>query len=107
MKKIANPRMDSLRDGIVGLGLHRPRMVILGSVIVTLLLGALIVRIQIDTDPENMLPGDDPVRVLNESMRDDFGTRPMIALGILDEDGVLIPETMTAAGVVIEEIGTV
>ena len=99
--------MDSLRDGIVGLGLQRPRMVILGSLIVTLVLGALIVRIQIDTDPENMLPGDDPVRVLNESMRDDFGTRPMIALGIVDEDGVLIPETMTAAGVVIEEIGTV
>lgn len=99
--------MESLRDGIVELGLRRPKAVILGSLILTLILSALIVRIQIDTDPENMLPGDDPVRVLNESMREDFGVRPMIALGIIDEDGVLTPETMTAAAAVIEEIGAV
>jgi len=99
--------MDSFRDGIVELGLRRPKTVILGSLIVTLVLGALVVRVQIDTDPENMLPGDDPARVLNESMRDDFGVRPMIALGIIDEDGVLTPEMMTAAAAVIDEIGAV
>lgn len=99
--------MESLRDGIVELGLRRPKTVILGSLILTLILGALSFRVQIDTDPENMLPGDDPVRVLNESMREDFGVRPMIALGIIDEDGVLTPETMTAAAAVIEEIGAV
>jgi len=101
------PSMDSLREAIVGLGLSRPKTIILGSLIVTLILGALIVRIEIDTDPENMLPEDDPVRVLNESLREDFGAQHMIALGIIDEGGVLTPETMTAAVSVVDEIGTV
>jgi predicted RND superfamily exporter protein len=98
--------MDSLREAIVGLGLRRPKTVILASLLLTLVLAALMVRVKIDTDPENMLPRDDPVRVLNESMREDFGVRPMIALGIIDEGGVLTPETMTAAASVVDEIGT-
>ena len=28
-------------------------------------------KLKIDTDPENMLPGDDSVRVLNRAMRDE------------------------------------
>lgn len=99
--------MNSLREAIVGLGLRRPKAIILGSLLLTLVLAVLMVRVKIDTDPENMLPGDDPVRVLNQSMREDFGVRPMIALGIVDEDGILTPETMAAAAAVIDEIGTV
>jgi hypothetical protein len=98
--------MQSVREVIVELGLRWPRMVILGAILITLALGALIVRVEIDTDPENMLPSDDPVRVLNRSMRDDFGTRDMIVLGIIDEGGVLTPETLTAAARVVDEIGS-
>ncbi len=89
--------LQSIREAIVELGLRRPRMVILAAILITLALGALIVRVEIDTDPENMLPSDDPVRVLNRSMREDFGTRDMIVLGIIDEGGVLTSEMLTAA----------
>ncbi len=99
-------RMQSIREAIIELGLRQPRIVILGALLITIALGALVVRVKIDTDPENMLPSDDPVRVLNRSMREDFGTRDMIVLGIVDEGGVLAPETMTATARVIDEIGT-
>ena len=59
-----------------------------------------------DTDPENMLPGDDPVRVLNRSIQSDFGTRDMIALGIVNEDGVLTSETLAKTSQLIDEIKT-
>ena len=59
-----------------------------------------------DTDPENMLPGDDSVRVLNRSIRSDFGTRDMIVLGIVNDDGVVTSETLAKTSRLIDEIKT-
>ena len=97
-------RLDSIGSAIVDLAIDRPRFIIASALVIAVVLAALIVRVQIDTDPENMLPGDDPVRVLNDSVRDDFGTKDVIALGIVDEGGVLRPETIGAASVLIDEI---
>ena len=99
--------LESIRGAIVGLGMGRPKLVMLLAVIVTVgLLAAISLRVAVDTDPENMLPGDDPVRVLNRSVRADFGTRDMIVLGIVNEDGVLTSETLTRTSLLIDEIGT-
>ena len=100
------PRLDSIGSAIVDLGIRRPRWVITAAIVITVILAAATVRIEIDTDPENMLPSDDPVRVLNERIRDDFGTRNMIVLGIVDEGGVLTPETIGAASPLVDEIAT-
>ena len=97
--------MGSVQQAIVGLGLRWPKWVVLATVVITLALGALIVRAEIDTDPENMLPADDPVRVLNRTIEEDFGTRNMIALGIVSNDGVLTGETLAAASQLVDEIG--
>jgi predicted RND superfamily exporter protein len=48
---------------------------------------ALFVRVQVDTDPESMLSADAPVRVLNEEIRTTFGTRDMVVVGLFS-DGV-------------------
>ena len=66
------PEARTLWLGIVELGLRWPKLVLLAALVITLALGALIYRAEIDTDPENMLPSDDPVRVLNRSIRADF-----------------------------------
>jgi hypothetical protein len=66
-------RLDSIGAAIVNLAIDRPRFIIASALVITVVLAALIVRVQIDTDPENMLPGDDPVRVLDDSIRKDFG----------------------------------
>ena len=80
-------------------------MVMLLTVLVTVvLLAAIVLRVDVDTDPENMLPSDDPVRVLNRSIQSDFGTRDMIALGIINEDGVLTSETLAETSRLVDEI---
>jgi predicted RND superfamily exporter protein len=84
--------------------MRRPRLVVVGALLVTLVLAALIVRVEADTDPENMLRSDDPVRVLNRSMRDDFGTRDMLMLGIVDSEGTLSAETFNASARLIDDI---
>ncbi len=50
------PRLDSIGAAIVDLGIRRPRWVITAVIVVTVVLAAATVRVEIDTDPENMLP---------------------------------------------------
>ena len=103
MLKRLDPRRA--RGGLAELGLRWPKAVMLVVALTTLALGALIVRAEIDTDPENMLPADNPVRTLNRSMRAEFGARDMIVLGIVDERGVLTSELLTATARLVDEIG--
>ena len=87
--------LNSIPEAVVGFAMDRPRLVMLLTVLVTVvLLAAIVLRVDVDTDPENMLPSDDPVRVLNRSIQSDFGTRDMIVLGIVNDDGVLTSETL-------------
>jgi hypothetical protein len=55
-----------------------------GALLLTLVFATLFVRIPVDTDPENMLPADSPVRLLNAEMRKTFGTGEMIVVGLTD-----------------------
>ena len=93
-----------LRTAYLELAMRRPRLVILGALLLTLVLGALIVRVDVDTDPENMLRSEDPARVLNESLRDDFGTRETLMLGVVDPTGALSAATLSAGAELVEEI---
>jgi len=91
-------------QGIVEFGMRRSRSVIIGVVLLVIVLGALMVRVATDTDPENMLPSDDPVRELNRSLRSDFGVGDVLAVGIVDDGGVLEPELLTSAVGLIEAV---
>ncbi len=60
--------------------------VVLWAVLAATLVAAIgFVRLDVDTDPENMLPSDDPVRVRNAALEDEFGAGPMIVVGIFGE----------------------
>ena len=53
--------------------------------------------VRIDTDPENMLPTDDEVRVANEELRETFGAGPLLVVGIVDPTGpVTTPAVLEA-----------
>lgn len=90
--------------GMVDFGIRRPVGIAVGVLALTVLFGILTVSIETDTDPENMLPGDDPVRVRNAELRDDFGTGDLIVVGVVDDDGVLTPEVFTAVAELTGEI---
>jgi len=53
--------------------------------------------IQIDTDPENMLDANEPVRVAHHDLKKDFKLSDMLVVGIVDEadaNGVWRPEVL-------------
>ncbi|GAA4360356.1 hypothetical protein GCM10023151_12190 [Kangiella marina] len=64
----------------------------------TLIAGALIPNITIDTDPENMLPKDQPARVFHNEVKDRFNLYDVIVVGAVNQgaDGIYNPQSLTA-----------
>jgi predicted RND superfamily exporter protein len=53
--------------------------------------------LKVDTDPENMLPADEPVRVFHDEMKEEMSLYDMVVLGVVNEnhpDGVFNPESL-------------
>ena len=73
------------------------KLITIIMVLFTLLLGAFIPLIKVDTDPENMLPADEPVRVFHNQMKKELSLYDMVVVGIVNDknpDGVFNPETL-------------
>jgi len=54
--------------------------------------------VKVDTDPENMLPADEPVRVFHNEMKKRLSLHDMVVIGIVNEknpDGVFNPQTLS------------
>ncbi|MFW6189472.1 MAG: efflux RND transporter permease subunit [Planctomycetota bacterium] len=74
-----------------------PWLVTGAMIVVTLVLAAMMPRVKVDTDPENMLSKDDPVRVFHDRMKERFGVHDMIVVGVVNEehsDGVFNPASL-------------
>lgn len=65
---------------------NRPRTIYIFTWLLVLVFGALIARIQIDTDPENMLPAEEPQRMFHNAVEDRFSLHDAIVVGIVNED---------------------
>ncbi|MEM9038039.1 MAG: MMPL family transporter [Actinomycetota bacterium] len=92
-----NDRLTSTLEPLVKLGLDRPRLVLRVAAALTIVLGAAMVFIEVDTDPENMLPGDHPVRQLNAELRERFDGHETIVLGVTAADGDITSDDELAA----------
>ena len=82
---------------MIQFSLQRPRLVTTIMVLCTLLLGALIVRVHVDTDPENMLSKEEFVRIFHDRTKKEFTLYDVVVLGIVndkDPDGVFNPATL-------------
>ena len=97
--------LDSVQSAIVELGIARPKLIMIGALIVTVaLIGALVLRVEVDTDPENMLSESNDVRVLNRSIAEEFGSKNMLVLGVVAEGGALNAVTLRDAARLVEDI---
>lgn len=81
------------------------RVLIVAGVLSTVML-AMFVRVQIDTDPENMLAADTPVRVENRELRATFGGGDLIVVGLFADDTVLTADRLTAAVELHDQLAT-
>ncbi len=80
-----------IKHKITDFSLQHYKLVTLIMVVFTLALGALIPRIQVDTDPENMLSADEPVRLFHDETKKDFVLYDIVVVGVVnntDPNGV-------------------
>lgn len=69
---------------LIRYSVDHPRKVTVLIVLLTLILGAFISRIKIDTDPENMLRQTEVVRVFHQKMKHEFSLYDMVVLGVVN-----------------------
>ncbi|MCH7556121.1 MAG: MMPL family transporter [Planctomycetes bacterium] len=75
---------------------HYKRITII-MVLFTLLLGAFIPLIKVDTDPENMLSADEPVRIFHNQTKKQFALNDIVVVGIVNDknpNGVFNPSSL-------------
>lgn len=86
--------------------IRHPRLVL--TVIALITVAALVPMVQvvdrIDTDPENMLPADEPVRVQNEEIKEAFNLQEFLVVGIVHPETVFTPELLERAYVITQAL---
>ena len=75
-----------MKEALLQFALRRPRTVYLLALLLTLALGLQIPRIQIDTDPENMLPADQADRVLHNQVKQEMALHDAIVVGLVEPE---------------------
>ena len=96
-----------MKHQLTNLSTNRPRTVYLLVLVFTLALGALIPRINIDTDPENMLSADQPERVFHNAVEERFTLHDAIVVGAVnttDPNGVFNVASLSAMHKLTDEI---
>ena len=77
--------------------INHPMTITIVMVMITIVLGALISMVRVDTDPENMLAENEPVRVFHNLTKKEFSLHDVVVLGVVNEkhpDGVFNVETL-------------
>jgi len=84
-------------SNIIQFSINRPKTVTAIMLLATIILGAMISMVRVDTDPENMLSENEAVRVFHNQTKKEFTLNDVVVLGIVNEedpDGVFNPATL-------------
>lgn len=88
-----------MKNSVIHLATEKPRSVYAAVWFLVIVLGAMMFRIQIDTDPENMLPDNQVDRLFHNEVEKRFTLHDAIVVGIVNDQhvsGVFNVETLTA-----------
>ncbi len=81
----------SRQTPLIRWAITHPRTVFWGLGLLTALFTALLPLIQIDTDPENMLPEDNAERVFHNQVQERFSMHDTLVVGMVHPDGIYQP----------------
>jgi hypothetical protein len=86
-----------VKHSIIAASTNHPRTVYAVLLAAVVVAAAMLFRIQVDTDPENMLPEDQPDRVFHNQVEDTFSLNDAIVVGVVNEtnpDGIYNAESL-------------
>ena len=86
--------------------LHHPKKIFIGLLLLTLLTAAMMPLIQVDTDPENMLPENQTQRLFHNQVKDRFNLYDLIVVGAVNrsEQGIFNPQSLATLLAVANQI---
>ncbi|MGE4557945.1 MAG: RND family transporter [Desulfovibrionaceae bacterium] len=90
--------MRIIKTWLIAMAVNHPVWISLSLVTVMAFFASYIPGMTIDTDPENMLEQDEPVRVFHNAAKKRFDLSDTIVVGVLDDkdpDGVFTPQTLS------------
>ncbi len=95
-----------MKEQLFNFAINKPKWVFGLVLTFSLICGGLIFNIQIDTDPENMLPSDQPERVFHNQVKEQFQLHDMIVVGLVtnNKSSVYQPETLKSIATLSQEI---
>ena len=96
--------MQTSKHALVNFAIKHPRWVVTLAILVTVAMGAFIPRAVIDTDPENMLQADEPVRVSHSRIKEEFGLSDYLVLGFTGDSNLLTPDFTARLGELVTNI---
>ena len=82
---------------LIQVSIKHPKLVTLFMIVATIILGLMTLKVEVDTDPENMLSEDEAVRIFHNRMKKEFDLNDVVVLGIVNEEhpeGVFNPVTL-------------
>ena len=85
------------KQNLTNFSLKHYRLVTAIMIVAVLGLGSLITRIKVDTDPENMLSADEPVRLFHNLTKEQFNLNDIVVVGIVNNKnpaGVFNPASL-------------
>ncbi|MFA5259984.1 MAG: RND transporter, partial [Candidatus Omnitrophota bacterium] len=94
-------------DKLIAYALRKPKTVFIVTAFAVLVSLAAFARVKVDTDPENMLPEKEFVRVFNHEVKKEFTIYDYVVLGVVNEkdpEGVFNPVTLEKVYRITDEI---
>ncbi|HEX9851573.1 MAG TPA: RND transporter, partial [Woeseiaceae bacterium] len=88
-----------MKQAVIRFGTERPKTVYALVLLLVIVLGAMMMRLEIDTDPENMLPDTQSDRLFHNAVEDRFTLHDAIVVGIVNNDhadGIFNPGSLAA-----------
>jgi predicted RND superfamily exporter protein len=89
---------------LVEFSVEKPKLIVLLTIILTVVFAIQFPKIKIDTDPENMLRKDEPIRIFHKNVKKDFGIEELIVLGIVRDDGIFHKDSLERVKRITDEI---
>jgi len=96
--------MSRSKHILVNFAVNHPKWIVMLAVLITVLLAIPIPSAVIDTDPENMLQADEPVRVIHSRIKEEFSLSDHLVLGFSGEKNLLTDDFAQRLGLLVEEI---
>lgn len=71
---------------LIGFSVNKPGLTTFLTIVLALLFAFQVPKIKIDTDPENMLKENEPVRITHKKVKESLALYDMLVAGIVEED---------------------